>query len=109
MGIFATFPSDNKKTGYSKVLLTFSSMGDENNLTAEMHFNFTSFVLKLYGKDWGNVVALIGDNCPTNKAFAQHAQCKLIGCANHWFNLAVKDIFHPYDSVIAQVYQLMKN
>ena len=69
---FATFPSDNKNTGYSKVLLTFSPMGNDD-LTAEMNFEFSSFVLALYGKSWGNVVALNRDNCLTNKAFAQYA------------------------------------
>ena len=116
-GIFATFPSSTKGakflanpscSAYVKVLLTFSPMGDEDSLNANEHYEFTSYILSLYEKDWSNVVCLVGDNCPTNKAFATKANARFIGCASHRFNLAVKDMLEEYEPLTTQVYFLMK-
>ncbi len=108
VAVFATFPSVSSEHGYSKVLLSFSPMGEGDELTAEMHHTFVSDVLHSYGKSWSNVAALVGDNCSTNKLFAKKADCKLIGCASHRFNLAVKDIMSPYEDLLAKVNSLMK-
>lgn len=91
LSIFATYPSSTER-GFSQVLLAFSPMGDEEKLDANEHLQFTSFVLSLFGNNWGNVCALIGDNCSTNKAFSRTAGRKFIGCASHRFNLAMQDI-----------------
>jgi hypothetical protein len=108
LGVFATFPCVSSQFGFKKVLLTFAPMGDGDELTAEAHHQFLSDVLQSYGKEWKNVVALIGDNCSTNRAFARRACCNLIGCASHRFNLAVKDIIDPYQNLITKVNSVMK-
>ena len=107
MGMFATYAS-KEPNGYSKILLTFSPMGEEESLGAQEHFEFATFVLELYGKTWTNVASLIGDNCPSNKAFANKARKPLVGCASHRFNLAVKDMLEDYTNLTTKVYHLMK-
>ncbi len=69
VAMFATFPTSNEN-GYDKVLLAFSPFEDENTQNAQNHYDFAIFVLSVYEKTLSNVVALIGDNCNTNKAFA---------------------------------------
>ena len=46
-------------------------MGDEKSLDAEEHVNFLEYVLKVYDKSLHKVVALVGDNCSTNKRIAK--------------------------------------
>ncbi|RLO12335.1 hypothetical protein DYB28_000238 [Aphanomyces astaci] len=70
--------------------------------------NFESFVLELYGKSWKNVVALIGDNCSTNVAFARLAGLPLVVCDSHRFNLVVSDLLSNHDVVIQKVNILMR-
>ena len=107
MAIFVTFPAENE-LGYSKILLTMSPMGDEDSLSSQEHYDFATYILKLYHKSWENVVCLVGDNCNTNKALADLAHKPLLGCASHRFNLAVKDILEEYSDVTSCVYHMMK-
>ncbi|ETV82390.1 hypothetical protein H257_05042 [Aphanomyces astaci] len=91
VAMFATFPN-NYHRGYEKVLLAMSPMNEEDSLSAAAHVQYLNFVLGVYAKDRGNVVALIGDNCSTNRAFARTADAPMIGCASHRFNLFVGDV-----------------
>lgn len=106
LGVFATFAAGNKE-GYERVLLTFSPMGDETSLTAEEHKAFLTFILGIYNRSWHNVVALVGDNCNTNKCISRLTNTPLVGCASHRFNLAVMDIIREHDSIISKVHALM--
>lgn len=93
---------------YSRYLLAFAPIGDNDSLTAQSHYDFTTHVLTGYGKSWDNVVALIGDNCATNKAFARLVQTNFIGFASHRLNLAMKHLLEPHEEVIKNVQALMK-
>lgn len=88
--IFASFPSSIEER-YSSALLSISPLGEEEKLTAHEHFDSTTFVLEdIFKKSWENVVALIGDNCPTYGAIAALNQKYFIECSSHRFQLAVK-------------------
>lgn len=106
MGMFATFPSDNKD-GFKKLLLAFSPFEDETSQNSDQHIQFCNFVLTLYNKTLDNVVALIGDNCSTNKAFARKADRKFVGCYSHRFNLAVKDVLNESKDELEKVRKIM--
>lgn len=54
-----------------------------DELGAESHQEFVSFVLGLFGKYFCNVAALIGDTCPKNKSFERRARCRFYECASH--------------------------
>ena len=54
-----------------------------------------------------NVVALIADNCETNKALARLCEVPLIGCHSHRLALAVKEYLKPHDKLISKVNALM--
>lgn len=82
VAIFPTFLSDSCRV-FSHVLLSFSLMCEEDALDAVSYVQYTSFVLNLFWKSWGNVCELIGDNCSTNKAFVKKGNCVFIGCTNH--------------------------
>ncbi|RHY54374.1 hypothetical protein DYB34_008861 [Aphanomyces astaci] len=106
LATFATFPSSDP-IGYTRTLLVFAPIYNEDSLSADVHYKFTVFVLELYGKTWDNVIALIGDNCSTNGAFARRAGVPLIGCASHRFNLFMSDVLADHANFIDQVNQLM--
>lgn len=88
VAVYATYSSSND-CGYERVLLSFAPMGEEETLTASEHVEYLEFVLSVFDKDMGNVSALVGDNCSTNKLLATLADCKFVGCASHRFNLVV--------------------
>lgn len=60
------------------VLLAFSSMDEEESMSADEHMHITTFVLHVYRKSWKNVGALIGDNCAANKALAKKQTAALL-------------------------------
>lgn len=61
---------------------------------------FLEFVLEVYDLTWESVVALIGDNCNTNKALANRIEKQLIGCASRRYNVV--------DNHIETVNEIMK-
>ena len=83
-------------------------MGDETTLDADEHVGYLSYVLELFGYSFENVVALICDNCNTNKSIANKLSVPLIGCASHRFNLAVQDILSEHETLLFKVHALMK-
>ena len=54
-----------------------------------------------------NVCALIGDNCNTNRAMSSSAGVPLIGCANHRFNLAAKEIVSEDEDLLVRINSVM--
>ncbi|KAF0706983.1 hypothetical protein AaE_013834 [Aphanomyces astaci] len=107
VAMFATFSNDSHR-GYEKVLLAMSPMNEEESLSAAAHVQYLDFVLGVYGKDRENVVALIGDNCSTNRAFARLAGVPMIGCASHRFNLFVGDVLAEHEELLVAVNTIMK-
>lgn len=83
-------------------------MEDESSQDAEEHLRLTDFMLSLYGKTIQNVVARIGNNCSTNKAFARLMSTDFIVCASHRLNLAKKDVLKNHEFVISKVRKQMQ-
>ena len=106
VGVFATYPATND-VGYEKVLLGFSPMENEASQDAAEHYNYMEYVLEVHGKSYDNVVAIVGDNTSTNKAFARRRGPVFVGCHSHRFNLAVKDILEDHTAAISKVQELM--
>ncbi|RQM21052.1 hypothetical protein B5M09_013373 [Aphanomyces astaci] len=107
VAVFASFPSDSLR-GYEKVLLALSPMNDEDSLRAAAFLEFFDFVLDVYGKRRRNVVALIGDNCATNRAFYRLAGIPMVGCASHRFNLFVGDVLADCEDLLCAVHATIK-
>ncbi|RQM29283.1 hypothetical protein B5M09_013613 [Aphanomyces astaci] len=107
VAVFASFPSDSLR-GYEKVLLALSPMNDEDSLSAAAFLDFFDFVLDVYGKQRRNVVALIGNNCATNRAFTRLAGIPMVCCASHRFNLFVGDVLADYEDLLCAVHAIMK-
>lgn len=105
----AMFASYIKDAVHKEVLLACSPLLTETDLGAEQHREFFQATLELYGKSLSNVVALVGDNCSTNKACANLAGCPLIGCASHKLNLAVKEWIRVEDTIlVSQILEAVK-
>ncbi|RHZ25905.1 hypothetical protein DYB26_007287 [Aphanomyces astaci] len=107
VAMFATFPNDSHR-GYEKILLAMSPMNEEDSLSAAAHVQYLDFVLGVYGKDRENVVALIGYNCSTNRAFSRLAGVPMTGCASHRFNLFVDDVLAEHEELLVAVNAIMK-
>ena len=71
VGIFATFPNGKKDCGYESVLLAFTPLLDETTQSSDNHIKLMEYALSLYGRNFGNVVAIIGDNCNLNAAISK--------------------------------------
>lgn len=91
VSIFSTFPVRNS-LGYDKVLLALSPMGNEESLDANENFQFLVLLLSLFGKSMTNVVAVIRDNCSTNRCRSRRIGPIFVGCHSHRLNLSVQDI-----------------
>ena len=87
VAVFATYM---KEKCYYETLLAIGPLLDEEKLSASEHEAFIEATLELYNKSTENVVAIIGDNCSTNKKLARNLLKPLVGCNSHKFNLAVK-------------------
>lgn len=107
VSIFATFPSEHTM-GYDSVLLGCSPMGDEDSLDATEHYRFVEEVLKIFGKSWDNVAALVGDNCSTNRCFTRRVGPLFVGCYSHRYNLAMKDVISLSLPEVGHVRELMR-
>lgn len=107
IGIFAVFAS-NHTHGYSRVLLGLTPLENEQSQSSNEHYELFCFILDLFGKSVDNVVALIGDNCATNRSLSRLFECGFVGCASHRFNLAVKDLMSDKSDIINNVRELMK-
>ena len=108
VAIFAIAPSSSTLHGYESYLLGFSPFEDEKSQDAEHHMEYLEFVLEIFGKSMSNVVALLGDNCATNRKFSKNAGIALVGCASHRLNLAVKEWLKPHSDLISKLNALMK-
>lgn len=64
------------------------------------HLNYNSFVPLINGNSRNDIVALICDNCTTNKGFLKSIGCVFIGCASHHFNLAVRNVLKEQEELI---------
>lgn len=108
VSIFATYPY-SCPLGYSKILLAMSPLGAEDNFSADAHYDLIKFVVTIvFGKSMECIVAIIGDNCNTNRALGRHFNAHFVGCYSHRFNLAVKDVLTNNTLTIEKVQKIMK-
>jgi len=83
-------------------------MTDETNETAQNHSDFICFVLNIFGKSIDNVIALLGDNCNTNKAIADNLNVGFVGYASHRFNIFVKTMIENEETLMESIREIMK-
>lgn len=96
---FATSPADNS-LGYESYLLSFSFLENEKFHTTESHYDSLKYILSLFDKKFNNIVAIIADNCTTNKRLCCLANMYFIKRASHRPNLAVKDVLSSHSILI---------
>jgi hypothetical protein len=71
MTVFAMWPDQTQEKGYSQAMLSFAPLQDEEHLDADSHKESILEILRFYGKDYSNVACITGDNCTTNRSFAE--------------------------------------
>ena len=102
LAMFAVTPSK------SPLLLAFSPFINEETMTAAEHVRFTDFVLDVFGIQASKLKLIIGDNCNTNKAYADLVHVPFVGCASHRLSLGINKGFLPeYQDIIQKVNRLM--
>ena len=89
MAIIASVPS---QPGFAikTNLLGFSPFQDEVSQDADHLRAFCEYVLDLFANFSATVIALLGDNCSTNRSFAHKISVPFVGCALHRFILAMQ-------------------
>lgn len=87
------------------MLLAFTPLLEEEEYSSQNHMDSLEFVLDIYGKDFSNVICLIGDNCNVNKSLADLCEVPLVGCAAHRFNLAIQEYLGTpeHDALLSNV------
>ena len=105
----STFSSFSSSSNFkcSISLLGFSPLENELSQGSKIHKGHFDFVLNLYGKSFANVIAIIGDNCASNRKLARIVDKALCGCASHRYNLCVKDIMQKSQVMIEKVNLMM--
>lgn len=107
LAVFACYPTVNGgEQGFP--LLGISPFVDEETLSAQAHVDYVEILLSYYDKQLCDVLFLVGDNCPTNKSFADLVGVSLIGCASHRLNLATQTFLLPLESMLTKIEYLMK-
>lgn len=82
-------------------------MVDKDSLMAKGRYESLNFILSVYEKSIGNVVALIGDIKNTNGAIARQVGPFFVGCHLHHPNHAVNDIHANFDTILDNVHHVM--
>lgn len=104
IAIFAVYIKEIEgKATKAQHLLAFTPLLDETDLSADSQSALIIDTLELYERNGSNIVCVIGDNCPTNKAVADKLKVPLVGCASHRFNLAVNSYLEDYESVLEKI------
>lgn len=85
------FPADVNE-GFNCICVEFSFFENKDDQQAVEHVALLQFVPQIYTVKSKAVVAIIADSCITSKCVVDIMGTKLIGCASHCYNLAVKDV-----------------
>ena len=88
IGVFASFLHKKK---YQEVLLACAPLLDEQKQDATSHVEFLTETLRLYKKDWSNVVCVVADHASVNPKICKLVGVPFVGCTAHRFNLVVRD------------------
>ncbi|RLN91217.1 hypothetical protein BBJ28_00018106 [Nothophytophthora sp. Chile5] len=91
------------------VLLEFCPLDDETDLGAQSVFNLLADTLSRYGRPWGALTFMVGDNCSVNRSIGRKiGAVPFIGCASHRFNLAMNDYLSKKTDLLNKIHALMK-
>ena len=102
----AGYPSHDQD--FETALLDFSPLLDETSQSSSEQFDFLMLTLLNFGKTIAEkVIALIADNCETNKALADLCEVPLIGCSSHRLALAVKELLKPHETLLNKINMIM--
>lgn len=82
-------------------------MENEDSRNAEKPYKVLLFVLFVFSKSMENVVAVIADNCQTNRAMARRIGPTFVGGHRHRFNICLQDIIDQHKDVLMSVQLLM--
>ena len=104
----ATFATFDGQPENKPILLAFSPVDDEQDLTAMSLYYFLVDTNDFYGKTIDNLLFIVSDNCKTNQAIAKHTTLPFIGCASHRFNLAVQQYLEEHEELLRKIHELMK-
>ena len=106
LGVVACYPSHDQD--FETALLAFSPLLDETSQSSSEQFDFLMLTLLNFGKNIAeNVIALVADNCETNKALADLCEVPLIGCSSHKLALAVKELLKPHETLLNKINMIM--
>ncbi|KAG3195338.1 hypothetical protein PC128_g8589 [Phytophthora cactorum] len=90
------------------LLLAFSPVETEKDLSAQSEYDLIADTLSRYNKPWNAVKFMVGDNCSVDQYIGRkEGAIPQIGCASHRFNLAVKDYLKKEDELITKVHAFM--
>ena len=104
----ATFATFDKQPENKPILLAFSPLDDEQDLTAMSIYDLLVDTNDFYGKSLENLLFIVSDNCSTNQAIGNHTTVPFIGCASHRFNLAVQQYLEEHKELLGKIHELMK-
>ena len=90
-------------------LLAVLPLQDEEDLSAESHYQFIATTLQIYNKTTSSVIAFVADNKNLNGAIAKLMKVPMIGCASHRLNLAVNRYLSSYEPILSKIQNLMVN
>ncbi|RLN05773.1 hypothetical protein BBJ28_00024862 [Nothophytophthora sp. Chile5] len=91
------------------LLLAFSPVDDEEDLSAQSLFDLIADTLSRYEKPWEYVLFMVGDNCSVNQYIGRReGAIPMVGCASHRFNLAMKDFLTPEEPLLVRIHSLMR-
>ncbi|KAJ8531766.1 hypothetical protein ON010_g14198 [Phytophthora cinnamomi] len=107
-GIGTEYFDDLEGSSRRFLLLAFSPLEVEEDLSAQSQYGLIADTLSRYNKPWSAVKFLVGDNSSVNQYIGRkEGAVPFIGCASHRFNLAVKDFMKVEEGLIAKVHALM--
>lgn len=104
---FATF-SFGIRLRFWKVLLDYSPLENETSQIVQKLYSFVVSDFFVHKNSYYNIVAIVEENKITNKGFGRKIGCVFVGCGNHNFNLAVKEILRTEKEVVQKVQTLMQ-
>ncbi|OWY99486.1 hypothetical protein PHMEG_00029503 [Phytophthora megakarya] len=91
------------------LLLPFSPVEEEEDLSAQSQFDLIADNLSRYDKPWSTVKFMVGDNCYVNQYISRkEGAIPLIGCASHRFNLAVKGFLYTEEALMIAKVQTLR-
>lgn len=109
LAIFAVIPqSEENSNGPKYYCLSFLPINEDGSMTANSHVLHIESTLHKFGRTLNDILFIVGDNCPTNKRVAKNLRKPLVGCASHRLNLACKDFFDDYETIVLKIDAIMK-